>query len=207
MLYNFFNGGDIVTNSRHKKWECGEIENEIKKAVEKAKLKTFPTHSQIKEITGSYSLSNAIRRNGGTAYWAQKMNLDMKSSESKTGLDYELKCISILTGKGYECDKMRERYPYDLTVNKHIKIDVKSGKLYNGKSGNFYTFNLEKSNPTCDIFICFCVEKSKIYVIPSCALYGITQLSIGEHHSKYDKYIDRWDIIRKYDEFYKELST
>lgn len=72
-----------------------------------------------------------------------------------------------------------------------------------------YTFNLEKKNPTCDIYVAFCVDDYlnpiKTYVIPSKFLH-LTQLSIGRYKSKYDRFLDRWDYIDVFDKFYKQLN-
>lgn len=189
-------------------WNADLIEKGIKDVMRKAQINCFPTHSLIKEVTGSYALSNAIRRHGGTRYWAEKLNLEIKSCESKFGEEYELDCQRRLKNYGYRCEKMPVRYPYDLLVENSIKVDVKCGNLYQGKHGTFYTFNLEKAKPTCDLFVCYCLENDeikKVYVIPSSVLSGTTQLSIGRHISKYDPYIDKWNYFQKYADFYQSM--
>lgn len=99
---------------------------------------------------------------------------------------------------------MSVKHPYDLLVNSNIKIDVKTARLYTSEHGNsYYTFNLEKKNPTCDIYIFYCVEIEKILIIPSKFLRQ-TQLCISEN-SKYNRYTNRWDYLKIYDNFYKEV--
>lgn len=189
-------------------WNANLIEKGIKDVVEKAKINYFPTHSVIKEITGSYALSNAIRRHGGTRYWAEKLGFEIKPSESKFGEEYELECMKVLKHFGYRCEKTPVRYPYDLLVENNIKVDVKCSNPYHGKTGDFYTFNLEKSKPTCDIFVCYCLEDdviTRVYIIPASALSGNTQLSIGKYTSKYDPYIDKWNYFQKYADFYQSM--
>lgn len=190
------------------KWNNDAIENGIKEVMQKAHIDFMPTHTIIRQITGDYCLTNAIRRHGGTRYWADKLGLEIKFCESKYGYEYECECVSALTELGYECELTKERYPYDILADGNIKVDVKISHLYHGKTGNFYTFNLEKSKPTCDIFVCYCVaddKKQKVYVIPSCVVSGKTQLSIGQSTSRYDKYIDKWEAFRMYSDFYKSL--
>lgn len=190
------------------KWTVEKIEKAIKEVMKKAKTDCLPTHSEIKKITGNCGLTNAISRHGGSRYWAEKLGIEIKSCESELGYDYECECVSALTALGYECELTKARYPYDVLANNNIKIDVKVSRLYNGKHGNFYTFNLEKPKPTCDIFVCYCINDDKIqknYIVPSCVLSGKTQLSIGEKHSKYDKYIDDWGIVKIYNDFYESL--
>jgi hypothetical protein len=189
------------------KWNDKNIAQAIIGVMQTAKITSFPSQSLMKEVTGNVGLSNAISRHGGTKYWADKLGLDMKPCESKIGFEYECECLNHLTALGYDCELTKARYPYDLIVNRNIKIDVKCSNLY--ESGKYYTFNLEKAMPTCDVFVCYCIsndEIKKAYVIPSCVLSGITQLSIGKTHSKYDKYISNWSVIDRYDEFYKRLT-
>lgn len=191
------------------RWTDEKIKDAILEVMKKADIQTMPTHSQIMEVTQNNSLCCAISKHGGTVYWAEKLGLEIKKSESKYGYKYEQHCKEILISKGFECEKMQERYPYDLTANRNIKIDVKAGNLYSCKHGCFYTFNLEKRNPTCDIFVCFCIDGEEIvktYVIPSCVLQGIKQLTVGQKNSKYDKYKDNWSVLERYDEFYKQIG-
>lgn len=190
------------------RWNEELIENTINDVIDKAKIRTFPTHKQMDEITGSMALTNAVSRHGGTRYWAERLGLDIKPSESKLGEEYELKCMEQIKHFGYRCEKMPVRYPYDLLVENNIKVDVKCGNLYKGAAGEYYTFNLEKKKPTCDIFVCYCIdgnEIKRVMVIPSCELSGKTQLSVGKNKSMYDKYIEGWKYLRLYDEFYSGL--
>lgn len=191
------------------KWDNSKIENEIQAVMRKANITCMPTHSLIRSITGSYALTNAIRRSGGTRYWANKLNLDIKHCESELGYLFENECMNQLSLLGYDCEIAKAGYPYDVMVNKNIKVDVKCSQLYRGKEGNFYTFNLEKKMPTCDVFICYCINEDKIqktYIIPSCVTSGKCQLSIGVKQSKYDQYKDNWGIIKNYDDFYNSLQ-
>lgn len=194
--------------SHNLKWTDKMIENEILKVIKVAKIDAFPTHSQMDEITGNTALSNAVRKHGGSKYWADLIGVEVKACESRFGYDFECECMKFLSAHDYDCEHTKPRYPYDLLVNGSIKIDVKCCNLYRSKTGNFYTFNLEKAMPTCDIFVCYCIDANavqKIYIIPSCALSGKTQLSIGEKNSKYDKYIGNWDVIKRYNDFYNSI--
>lgn len=190
-------------------WNADLIEKSIKDVVEKSKTGYFPTHSIIKEVTGNCALTNAIRRHGGTHYWAEKLGLEIKPCESRFGEKFELLCMDKLRELGFKCEKMPVRYPYDILVDDCIKVEVKSGNLYHGKTGDFYTFNLEKVNPTCDIFFCYCLEGNgidKVYVIPSFILGGKKQLSIGKSRSKYDVFREDWGVFDKYTRFNSQFA-
>lgn len=191
-------------------WDDKKIENGIKEVMKKAKINTMPTHTQMDKITGSMALSNAVSKHGGSKYWADKLGLEIKFCESKLGYDFECECMNKLNSFGYDCELTKARYAYDILANNNIKIDVKCSNLYKNDKVTYYTFNLEKSKPTCDIYVCYCVNDDivqKVYVIPSCVLSGKTQLTLGVEKSKYDKYINAWSIVSKYDDFYKEMAS
>ena len=169
----------------------------------------MPTKTEIEKVMHNSALTNAIRRHGGYKYWADKLNLSQSKCETRFGLTWELKVKDILQSRGYKVDKMPNKHPYDLLVNDNIKIDSKVSKAIKRDKYSYYTFNLEKKNPTCDIYVAFCVDDYlnpiKTYVIPSKFLH-LSQLSIGIHKSKYDVFLDRWDYIDVFDKFYKQLN-
>jgi len=199
-----------VGYSHGKKWNDDIVIERLREVTCALELECFPTHSQINEYFGNTSLSCKISKSGGTKYWCKRMGLKEKMCESKLGDNLELFCISQLLNMGYESEKMKPRYPYDILVNNNIKIDVKSGFAFeNYGDSPYYTFNLDKKYPTCDMYVVYCLNKDKTvyktYVIPSCILYGKTQLAIGYVKSKYDKYLSKFNFIKIYDEFYKQL--
>ena len=192
------------------RWTEDIIRQNLDTIIAKFNLKTFPSATQLKNLNGNWALSNAICKNGGVRYWAEKTNLPLRKCETFFGEEYEKECFDKLVSLGYEVEHMSTGYPYDLTANKHIKIDVKVGRLYTGtRVGSFYTFNLEKKNPTCDVFVCYCLNKQyeieKVYIIPSKIMHGKKQLSVGQIESMYDTYKDNWNILKTYDEFYKQF--
>lgn len=193
-----------------RKWdECSIIE-EIMKIVNDFNMNTFPTHREMNLYFNNNSLSVAVSKHGGTEYFSQKLNLKIKRCESAFGEKYELFAIKHIKEKtNLDSEKMKLRYPYDVLTNKNIKIDIKVSKRFKANNGYYYTFNLEKINPTCDIFIAYCIDEEdnidRVVIIPSCVTRGLTQLSFGKNKSKYDKYIDNWDVIKKYDDFYNNI--
>lgn len=171
----------------------------------------FPTHSEIISFYGNESLTNRITRSGGTKYWAKRLNLPIKSCESDFGDKYELYAIEhIKETVGFDAYQTKPRYPYDLVVNSNIKVDVKVSKTITNKQGvKTNTFNLEKKEPTCDIFILYCLKENgdiyKTLVIPSCMAQGHTQIGVGLL-SKWDVFNDRWDYFETYNNFYNSIS-
>lgn len=188
------------------KWSEEKIKSEILAVMEKANLKTMPTQKILKKVTGNSRLTTAISRYGGIIKFANDMGIEHMGRETELGREYEKICLGKLADMGYEVELMDDKHPYDILVNQSVKVDVKAGHLY-VCGCSFFTFNLEKRRPTCDIFVVYCINKAdeikKTYVIPSSVMSGKTQLSIGVNRSKYDIYLDKWDLIKKYDEFFK----
>ena len=56
------------------------------------------------------------------------------------------------------------------------------------------------------IFLSLWHDNKKVYVVPSVVVSGQVQISIGGTNSKYNIYLERWDFIDAFDEFYKKIS-
>ena len=191
-------------NGKGRLWTEEDIINEIINVTKILNINRMPTASEIDLALGNSSLGNAISKRGGYKFWANKLNLKTKDSESNLGKRWEYEVKDLLEEMGYKVDKMSTNHPYDLLINDNIKIDVKVSNL---TKYNYFTFNLTKPYHNCDIFICVCIDENKIVkplVIPSKRLMGIKQLSVGTN-SEYDCYKDRYDYIEIYDKFYDTL--
>lgn len=187
-------------------WTKERIIKDLWEIVKLHNMETFPSHTEIEKHYGTYGLTNAISRNGGSKYFANIMGLKIKECESKFGEAHEELCIEQIEEKfGYSCEHTDPRFPYDILVDKCVKIDVKAGKIYTTpQNAKFYSFNLEKRQQTCDIFVCYCLNEElgidKTLIIPSFVLSGKNQLSVGKE-SRYDKYKDAWNFIKTYRDF------
>lgn len=186
-------------------WSYELIKEELMKIIMALDIDRMPTSVEIKNVTQNSKLVNAIRRHGGYIYWSQQLEKKQAEGKTRLGQQGEEEIKKILESKNYKVDRMSVKHPYDLLVNENIKIDVKTGRTYIGENGyKSHSFNLEKANPTCDIYILYCIDTNVIYVIPS-KFAKKTQISIGEK-SAYDSYIDRWEYIKIYDDFYKTIK-
>ena len=195
-----------MSQNNVKFWNENEVSKSLLKIVKDTGIRRMPTHSEMKEFYGDYSLTNAVRRNGGTKHFADILGLPIKDCESKFGEKYESICLlKIQEDLGLRCELTKPRYPYDLIAERAVKVDVKVGKLFKAKTGSeYYTFNLEKKDQTCDIFVAYCINKKgeieKTLIIPATVLSGKTQLAVGSK-SVYDKYKDAWHFIADYANF------
>ena len=193
-----------------RKWTDDYTRDSILRVMEHLGINTFPTHSEMKNFYGNSSLTNHISKTGGTRKWAEGLGLPIKQCESELGNDYELFAMKeIQSHVGLSVKQTKPRYPYDLLVDESIKVDVKvSYPFLNNSGSHANTFNLEKKDPTCDLFIFYCLdldgEISKTLIIPSCITSGITQIGVGRD-SKWDCYIDKWEYFIEYSLFISNL--
>ena len=191
------------------KWTKEKIIEGVWEVVNGLNLDRMPTSSEVSGYYGNYKLSNAISKRCLWKPLAKELHLDIKDSETQLGKDYEIIAKEHIINLGYEVESMTQNHPYDLIVDKSLKIDVKVSNLYKGKAGSFYSFNLEKRYGTCDLYILYLIggtQNGNIIVIPSSKVMGQTQISVGEKNSKYYRYFDRWDFVHKILEFNNNLK-
>ena len=164
----------------------------------------MPTNSEVIEMSGSYALSNAIQKNGGYEYWANKLGLEQKYSESKLGVEYEHLIAEILKARGHEAVMTPTKYPYDLLVDGCIKVDVKVANESIVKGSSVHAYRLSKKLHTCDFYVCCENDGDKgIYVIPAHVCSGQTQIEMGSE-TKYEKYHNAFNLIDRAARFYRE---
>lgn len=194
------------------KWSEELIKERILLVINTLGLDRFPTHSEMEQCADGKALAVKISKSGGTKYWAKKLGYGIKDCESEFGNYYEKYALDdIFTHTNLSGYITKVGYPYDLMVNHNIKIDVKASNIITNSVGyRLHTFNLEKNEPTCDVFILYCINDAndvyKTYIVPSCKFYGQTQVGVSaDGISKLDKYINNWNLLHKYDDFYEKL--
>lgn len=180
------------------RWTDALIEQKIREVMSYLQIDRMPTRTEIKSYYGNSGLAEKLSKVGYYT-WADKLGLSTKASETGLGKSIEKFVTDLLINKGFRVEQMSQNFPYDLLVNDVIKIDVKASHLFRGKAGNFYAFSLEKKRFVADFYVFVCLsetgKKEKIYVIPAYVGARNCQFSIGEHTSKYEKYIDRYDLL------------
>ncbi len=191
------------------KWTREKVKEYILEVVKFYNLNRMPSRNELNEYYKDCRLTSRIsKEKGGYYLLAKELKLPMKKSDTNTGKTYEYKIKELLEKMNYKVDKMAQNYPYDLLINDSVKIDVKVSRLYRHKDGfGFYSYNLEKKHPRCDIYILVTVNENKqeIYVVPSVFVANNTQISIGEYESKYSQYKDKYIYIDNFIDFFKSL--
>lgn len=199
---------DIKRKKQLKKWNSETVIREVEKAMVTLQLDRLPTRSELESI-GRGDLNNAISRGVKSRGLAELMELDMKESETETGYRNEVIVRDALISRGFEVKEMTTQHPYDLLVNNSVKIEVKSGVEHLHYGSPATTFGLGNKYSACDIYICIAYKTvgviKNIFVIPSNHAQVVT-INMGQK-SKYNKFIDRWDYVQSFTEFYKKINV
>lgn len=186
-------------------WTDETIKQGILRVVKDLNLTRMPSHSEVNAHTKSRSLSAAVsKRNGGWEALAHELNLPLKECESYFASRYESAAADLLKHHGFQAERMTANFPYDILANGSVKIDVKASRLVRGGGKAYYSFNL-RHKATCDIYILFTVDEDgsilDTYIIPSKFVMQ-KQIAIGEIHSKYSRFRDRWEYVSLYSDFF-----
>ncbi|AUO14769.1 hypothetical protein [Priestia megaterium] len=180
------------------RWTSKRIIEELKVIVEQQNLKEMPSKGDLKAL-GRSDLASAITKHQTMKYWADKLGLKLKESETFKGNEYEDKVKQIIEFMELEVKNMTTKHPYDLLVNDCVKIDVKVGTAHNHFGARAHTFALHKKYASCDIYVCVALneqeEVENYFIIPARDVQIVT-LNIGTE-SKYNKYKDSWALIPK----------
>lgn len=115
----------------------------------------------------------------------------------------------LIENMDYMTEQMSCKYPFDLLVNDKIRIDVKAAKAYISRGSRCHTVGINKRYAACDLYLIFALDKDenieRTFVIPGCDL-RVTSMNFGKN-SIYNIYLDRWDLLKKYDDFYNNLAS
>lgn len=193
------------THGEH--WNDEKIAEGILFVCDALKISRMPSRNEIRDFYGNDRLTNRISKTKGYYGWADTLGLSIKQSETTIGKTYEEVAKELLEARGYNVSRMSQNFPYDLLVNGTVKIDVKVSHV--GKSNGFacHTFGLSKKSPTCDIYMLFALnsdcECERLLIVPSVKAKIVT-MCIGAD-SKYNRYIDRWDLIEQYARFMESV--
>lgn len=194
-------------------WTDELIRKGILEVVEHIGETRMPTAYELREYHGDCRLIGAITRRGGFMTWANKMELPMKDGDVMLGLGYEKYTKELLEKNGFGCVHTSTKFPYDILVNGKVKLDVKVSHLVEIGNGRGYTFKVAKNMPKCDLYVVYCLDEfevgkiAKTYIIPAHVLTGMSQLTIGKECSKYDAYLNRWELIERFNDSLMKLEA
>ena len=182
------------------KWTSEIIGEKIMEAKNALGIEYMPTRKQLIQYYGNDCLTNKVSKTIGYYGWAERLGLKIQDNNTRRGKLGEIWAAEYLRDQGFDVQQMLPNYPFDLLVNGCVKVDVKFSNLYRSKSGfAFYSFALRKRIPTSDAYFLIAQDMCggrRVYIIPSAAAKQ-TQISIGEVHSIYDKYLWNTEFLRR----------
>jgi|SRR5690625_3311902 len=188
-------------------WTDDLIGEKIEEAMRTLCITRMPTASELTSI-GRNDLHCAIGKYGTYRGWSERLSLELKSNETNKGNKYERVIGNMLVEKGFKVKEMTTGHPYDLLVNENVKVDVKAGAAHHHYGSRAHTFRPSSKDSTCDIYICVALnelsEIEDVFIIPS-KFARVKTINVGTN-SKYDKFIDRWDFVNEYTEFYESIA-
>lgn len=194
----------------NKVWTEESIEKALIQYIDTHDLKRMPSKPDLIN-SGEGALGNALTRHKGMKWWADKIGVELKESETKTGNTYEylaMKKIEDISNH-LSVEKMSSKHPYDLLVNGCVKVDVKVGRAHRHFEARAHTFALNKKYATCDIYVCVALDEEnqveKCFIIPAAHVQIVT-LNIGRD-SKYNKYMDNWNFIYNFANAYESAIS
>ena len=187
------------------KWNEETIAAKVADIANKFAPARMPSNSEVIEMTGSYALANAIQKNGGYEYWANRLGLERKHSETKVGIEYERKVGEMLRKGGHNVQETTIKHPYDLLVDGCVKVDVKVANTSLIRGSKVHAYRIAKRQHTCDFYICCEVDTGSIYVIPANMVTGQVQIEMGLNSQKFRHYKDAFFLINDAVNFYKSL--
>lgn len=195
-------------NNKGTLWNDELIKDRILEVVNFFNIDYMPSHSTFNEYYNNNSLSNKISKTGGIFKWAEKLGLKTKDSCTVFGIKYEEKCKEDLKKKlNIDSTLTTILSPYDV-LYENCRIDVKVSNVVYTNGCPYFTFNINDNMCGSDIYIFYCVENDivlKTYIIPSWKLSDKKQLSIGYSKSKYDVFINKWELVIKLNKLKKEF--
>lgn len=186
-------------------WTDELIASELMKIANQYDPPRMPSHSEMETFCGDSKLSNAITRRGGSKTWAEKLGLEWGDHETAAGVHGEEYIAKLLKDMGHDVETTPTRFPYDLLVNKCVKIDVKSASTSHVRGYPVHAFRIAKKQPTCDLYILYEADTDSVYVVPAHRLHNQVQIVMGLDSKLYKPYKDAFSQIEYLTEVYRNI--
>jgi len=174
-------------------WCDAKVEEELRTVA--AQLGSFPTASELRSM-GRNDLTCAVTKFGGLIYWAERLGMQRKHSDSDTGWNGEKAFQAMVESQGMACERSTAvKAPYDLLIESVVRIDVKTASFasYGQSTGWFYRLGKAVQ---ADLVVFYQPDTGDFYAVPwhQCPTGNVT-LSRGG--GKYASYLNNWALIRQ----------
>lgn len=188
-----------------KKWTEERIADGIDRIASMFEPKRMPSNREVLMYEGNYALAMAIQKSGGYSYWANRLGLEQKYSETALGIEGERTIAKILERYGFEVKLTSIKHPYDLLVNGCVKVDVKTANTSMIRGCPVHAYRLAKRDHTCDFYIFYEHDTLKTYVVPAYKCQGHVQVEMGNNSKPYAKYFDAYHLIKEASDMYQRM--
>lgn len=190
-----------------KKWTREFLIEQIMKTVDALHLDRMPSVNEINRVTGE-NAAKSISDHGAENLASELGLKPNRRYNQELGDKFEDRAILDIAAHGFSSEKMKARFPYDLLVEDMVKVEVKaSHTLFTQHGSPFFCRNLTRNHRSSDLTIFYCLNDDdsiyKTYIIPTAYVRNLQTISVGNWNSKYDRFIDRWDILKRYVVFMK----
>ncbi len=183
-------------------WSEELIERELR--VHIRRLGRMPSAEEIRAADGHGRLSSIISYGHGYKYWADRLGVAQKGTETHRAQAWERHEVDFFRGMGYDVTRHSTKHPYDLTINGH-RVDVKMATRCDYGRVKGFVFAGLKRGADCDFFDLVCTDGCEVtcrFVIPApmAPVHTITispsNLS-GIGRGKWHKFKDRTDLLHE----------
>jgi hypothetical protein len=154
----------------------------------------MPTNQYLVD-SGQGDLANQITKKGGFFKWAERLGLSRVHSDSDTGWDGEKRVQTILESAGFQVERsIAVKWPFDLLVNKVLRIDVKSANFaaYGPSKGWFYRIG---KAPQADLMALHQLDTGETYWIPW-HIINHSNMTISRDGGKWAQYKEALWIVQ-----------
>ncbi len=135
-----------------KRWTDEIMEAEVRAVSAEKFGGRMPSAPELNDI-GLHSLANRISRTkGGYRGVAKKLALTLKDSETAFGNVWEDFVEGYLKAHGREVQRQTTRAPFDLLVDGHVRVNVKSARWHEYGPCKGFFFGLSDTWNRCDVF-------------------------------------------------------
>lgn len=165
----------VTTKLNREVWSDAKIASELSRIADGV----MPTSSDLREM-GLNALSCAIARGHGFHWWATRLGLARKGTETHMAQRWERHEARFFASLGCTVEEQSTRHPFDLLVN-GWRVDVKVSRFHD--YSNSWVFAGIKKGAHADFFDLLCLEGDVIrarYMVPARAAQVHT-ISLARH--------------------------
>ena len=160
----------------------------------------MPSCKELRRL-GRNDLACAIARTGGLKAWAVRLGLQLQECDTTRGNRMESRVAQKLREQGHEVRLTTCKCPFDLLVDKAVRVEVKMARKYlppNSHGGGCYTFNFGSHSDTrvFDVAVLVCVDQddapTAFYLLPKDRCRETVTITAAP---TWEQYREKWDLI------------